>query len=601
MCQIKIKLLIIFAIFCSNQLLLSQKMDTVKWFKKLEKNKKNNRFNQYLFENIRKKNKTKPIIQNKFVWKKVNCKIIRHIIIQINDPFAIDSISKNNFKNRIKDLANTYHIKTKEKIINNLLLFHKNDEIDSLIINESERIIRNQRFIHEIEIKPIGSDASTDSIDIAINVVDSWSLSPSFNTSINTSNFQLSENNLLGFGHEIYVNMHKNNTKNENTFGFGYTANNIWKTFLNFKVNYQKEIDFSYEKNISLEKNFFTSYQNWSFFSLFSQQYKKIVLYNDLQIPDLQNYKLNLFECGGGYAFRVSNGNSESQRTTKIYNMFRFITKDYYFTPNFEYDKYRIFSNENTFLASIGIAQSRFIKNKNVFNFNIYENIPTGYIFNLTSGFIFKNNLSTLYLGSKWTHAAFYHFGYLSANIEIGTFFDQNQTKQSAFNASVTYFTNLFKFGNWQIRQFVKPEITLGFHRLDTNLDKLTLNGNFGISGFSNANLLGTKKIVFNFQTQMYAPWKVWGFRLNPYFNYSGGMLSNSNNSFRHSSLLSEFGIGFIISNDFLSFDTFQISFSFFPKIPGIGYNILKTNAIKSNDFQLSNYEYPKPSFAHYQ
>ena len=136
---------------------------------------------------------------------------------------------------------------------------------------------------------------------------------------------------------------------------------------------------------------------------------------------------------------------------------------------------------------------------------------------------------------------------------------------------------------------------------LKTSLDRVSLNAPFGIQGFSNSDLLGTKRVMVNFQTQAYSPWNIYGFRLNPYLSYSMGMLSGNDNTFKSSRAYSEIGIGVIISNDYLVFNSFQFSFSFFPNIPGYGDNVFKTNSLRSNDFTLPNFEVTKPSVVNYQ
>jgi hypothetical protein len=130
----------------------------------------------------------------------------------------------------------------------------------------------------------------------------------------------------------------------------------------------------------------------------------------------------------------------------------------------------------------------------------------------------------------------------------------------------------------------------------------LTFNeGDAGIEGFSSTKLFGTKKLLVTFQTQGYSPWRVWGFRFNPYFNCSLGMLGQENIDFKGSKIYSQFGVGIIISNDYLVFHSFQFSFSYYPNIPGDAGSIFKTNSIKTYDFGLQNFDISKPIIVPYQ
>jgi hypothetical protein len=53
-----------------------------------------------------------------------------------------------------------------------------------------------------------------------------------------------------------------------------------------------------------------------------------------------------------------------------------------------------------------------------------------------------------------------------------------------------------------------------------------------------------------------------------------------------------------LINNDYLVFNSFQISFSFYPKIPFQGTNIFNTNSYKNNDLSLPDYEIGQPTIA---
>ena len=142
--------------------------------------------------------------------------------------------------------------------------------------------------------------------------------------------------------------------------------------------------------------------------------------------------------------------------------------------------------------------------------------------------------------------------------------------------------------------QFIKPQLILGSNRVDILGDKLSINENYGLIGFRIAEY-GTKKAVVTMQTQFYSPWDLWGFRLNPYFNYSVAMLGNAKRGILESKAYSKIGIGLIISNDYLVFSSFQISLCYFPSIPGNGYNIFKTNSFETSDFGFQDFELAKP------
>jgi hypothetical protein len=157
----------------------------------------------------------------------------------------------------------------------------------------------------------------------------------------------------------------------------------------------------------------------------------------------------------------------------------------------------------------------------------------------------------------------------------------------------------LFEVGNWKFRQFIKTQVTIGINRFA--YDSLTLNEGTGLEGFNSKILTGTKRLLFSLQTQTYSPWRLLGFRFGPYIAYTMGILGDSERPFSRSRAYSQIGLGVLIKNENLVFDTFQISISFYPNIPGLGQNIFKMNSYRTTDFGIRDFESGKPTPVMYQ
>ena len=130
--------------------------------------------------------------------------------------------------------------------------------------------------------------------------------------------------------------------------------------------------------------------------------------------------------------------------------------------------------------------------------------MPVGKLYALTAGYQEKNNSGRLYLGVRYSIGNYNRLGYLSTNFEYGTFFRAARTEQGVLTAGLNYFTGLFEFGNWKVRQFIKPIFTYGINRFPN--EHLTINNENGIRGFNPLQLYGTNKFLLKLQTQSYAP-----------------------------------------------------------------------------------------------
>lgn len=611
--QLTIKRSFIFVtLVCCSFLSLAQekdkKVDSTKMYRDIEKYSKKSKVTKLLhkliFEPVAKEKVKKSAFQKTITTKYVSyeCKIVRNIHITTLDPFGYSEVDTLKKPKKFNDrLGNSLHFKTKTFAISNLLLIKKNEPLDSLLVRESERLIRSQRYVRGVATRVELTSPNSDSVDVYLRVLDSWSLVPEFSTSTSNSTFKLTERNFIGIGHELSGTYRESLTGKENSFSTGYTIPTIFNTFIRTSVNYQKEIDGSYGKFINVERPFYSAYSHWAGGVYFDQQYRKLTPEISDVLPPNQSYKYNTNDYWLGYSFQVFKGKTEQKRTTNFFVSGRYLQRNYQEQPNVSYDPLRVYSTEKSVYTSIALSSRKFTQDKYLFDFNVTEDIASGFIYSLTAGNQLKNDQNRLYLGGRVALGRFYPFGYLSTNFEYGTFFKRDETEQTTLNWSLVYFTNLFEIGTWKFRQFVKPQLVVGVNRMETDLDRLSLNGVYGIQGFESTAIRGTKKLVVSFQTQGYSPWNVLGFRVNPYLSYSMGMLSNENNTFKNSKMYSQIGAGVIVSNDFLVFNSFQFSFSYFPSIPNDGTNIFKTNSIRTYDLTLPNFEVTKPSTVLYE
>lgn len=607
------KLIFCFFILFTFQLSYAQenpkKEDSTKMYRDIEKYSNKRKFTKFLhkliFEPIAKQKKkgrkkvVKKIIERNYT--QYECKIIRKINILTLDPFGYSETDTAMHPSRYTyKIGNSLHYKTRKLAIGNLLLIKKNTPLDSLLVKESERLIRSQRYVRSVIINTELVSKYSDSVDVSIRVLDSWSLIPDFSSSGTRSTFKLTDRNFLGTGHEFANTFQKNLTNNESAFSTRYSVPNILQTYIKTTINYQIDLEGQYNKFINIERPFFSPYTRWAAGIYLDQQFINGLFLDPTTATLAQNIKFNSRDYWLGHSFQIFKGNTEQYRTTNLITSFRYLDKNFIERPSFVYDSLNFFSGEKLYLLSIGISSRKFTQEKNLFNFNIIEDVASGVIYNITGGYQKKNHEGRYYLGARFALGKYYDFGYLSTNLEYGTFFRASKSTQTAFVFNAVYFTRLMEMGTWKFRQFIKPQLTIGNNRLETNADKLTLNGDYGIQGFNGTSLFGSKKLLVTFQTQGYSPWNVIGFRLNPYLSYTMGMLGEKK-GFSKSRVYSQFGAGIIISNDYLVFSSFQFSLSFYPTIPGEGDAVLKTNSFRTDDFGLQNFELAKPIIVPYQ
>lgn len=553
-----------------------------------------------VFRPVRRRSTNNLPNQNPISFKDFEGKIIRNISITTLDPFGFDVKDTLKEPKRWSERAgNTFHIKSKNSTIRNLLLFKKNQELDSLLIEESERLVRSQRYIRRVVIEPKQISEISDSVDVNIRVLDSWSLIPTGSISSSRMNLELAERNFLGLGHTFRHDYQQRFDDARSAYGARYIIPNIKNTYINTTLIYDIDVNDNSVKSLGVERNFFSPLTKWAGGLYLDERFLRDSLPEAAGDYSMMNFKSRSQEYWAGRSFRISK-NNVTDKTLNLVTTLGYYNVAYSEKPTISYDSSGFFSNSQTYLMSVGLTSREFVRDRFLFEYDRTEDVAIGKVYSITGGFQDKNNLRRLYLGMKYSFGNYYDFGFFGSDFEVGTFFNKGKSEQGVIKASAIYFTKLYQTGDWHFRQFIKPSIVFGFDRAPIIKDQLTFEGRNGIEGFNN-QFLGTRKAILSLQTQSYAPGIWYGFRFSPFINFSFGMMGGPDHSFFDGKLYSKIGLGVLISNDFLVFNQFQLSLAYYPTIPFEGEHIFKTNSFKNDDFDLQNFRIEQPELISFE
>lgn len=573
------------------------KTDTTHIYDNIESYSKQNKITNFvyglIFEPHQAMPETKKIIQNSY--SAFEGKIIRQINVVTLDPFCYsisDTTAKPN--NFILKTGNELHIKSSKATIRNFLLIHQNQKFDSLLVKESERLVRSRNFVRDVSFSVASPSENSDSVDIYVRELDNWSLVPEFNSSSSRNTINFAEQNIIGSGNEFSAGYVRYSDNMPNTFNTSFFIPNIRNTYISSTLNYSVCEDKTFNKSFTVNRPFYSSLTKWAGGVSLDCQLKKVTMVDGSSVNTPLNLKFQNQDYWAGYACQIFKGNTVNERTTNLITTARYLRVHYLEKPSGYYDPLNYYSNEDFYLAGIGLSTRKYVRDKYIFKYGVPEDVPIGRVYALVGGYQIRNNIERTFLGGRFSVGNYYPWGYLSSNIEYESFFHTSRAEEGIFNANVKYFTKLIEINRWKFRQFVEPQITIGINRF--SYDSLTLNDGFGIDGFKSTKLSGTSRLLLSLQTQAYAPWNLLGFRFGPFFNYTLGMLGNAKTGFKGNSVYSHIGFGVLIKNEHLILNTFQLSISFYPMIPGDGRDIYKVNSFETNDFGLSDFEIGKPA-----
>jgi hypothetical protein len=98
--------------------------------------------------------------------------------------------------------TNALHMQTRVSVIENALLFKRGDPVSVAVIDETERLLRAQRYLYDVQIRPLAVQDGV--VDIEVVTRDSWSIIPGVSAARaggeNSTGIRLREYNLLGTG-----------------------------------------------------------------------------------------------------------------------------------------------------------------------------------------------------------------------------------------------------------------------------------------------------------------------------------------------------------------------------------------------------------------
>jgi len=118
--------------------------------------------------------------------------------------------------------ANRLHIVTRDKVIDNQLLFGSGDRFSGRLLEESERILRRKRYLIDAELKPVRYQNGV--VDIKVTTQDVWSLTPDISISrsggVNRTGFGIEESNLFGRGQLVRLKYVDNSDRTSTRFEF---------------------------------------------------------------------------------------------------------------------------------------------------------------------------------------------------------------------------------------------------------------------------------------------------------------------------------------------------------------------------------------------
>lgn len=431
--------------------------------------------------------------------KQIRAAVIQKITINNQDVFDLSITEENNALYR---MLNRIHVNTRKDVIRSQLLFQSGDVYSKRIADETERLLRANRYLTNADIEIIPRDA--ENIDLDINTQDAWTLNPGFSFGRggghNKTSISLREYNFLGSGTRIGLRYKSDIDRDSTTFQL--SDNNL--------IGSRYNLIFDYANNSDGNKYLFNLKK--PFYSLDTRDSHGFSVANQTSVESL--YKLGAVD--GQFTYSSKNLNVYKALSTGLNNGW---TKRYMLGLTLDDQEYGIDSVSNPLDVNllpdkrrhtypyIGIeyVEDNFIEEKNLDNIGLVEDRHIGSKMHAKLGYASKNIDAT-------SNAWFVEAGYNNSLIAT-------PDKSLLFTSLLTGRLEENKKNNIKLKINARYDVRLSAKRLlhlemdatiGQNLDinnRPYLGGDNRLRGYPARYQAGNSRIVFTVEQRYFTDW----------------------------------------------------------------------------------------------
>ena len=521
-------------------------------------------------------------------------KIIQNIDFIRLDPFGT-TLWDTSYENAsfLCQIGNAAHFKTLESVIRRHLIVKIGDKLDPHTLADTERILRELKYIDDVRIIINEDTTDPDYVNLIILTKDVWSKAFFVELKdIDAGKLALWDRNLFGMGNSFEKNIHWNPSKSD-FWGYDavYESKNILGSFINSEVFYRNVFE-TEAYGIKLERKFLTPNTKYAGgFRLLKTQTTKNIWYSDsLQLKHELNF--SNWDSWLGRSFLLSRSNGLDRKRLNLILASRILQCNYTKRPDEVSDRlFYEYHSKLLWINSISLTAQRYYRSNLIYSFGRTEDIPAGWMANLSFGKEFSEFRDRYYTSLNLSHGGYIgNVGYLYTSSAFGGFITRDKDiEQGVLDIKLNYFTNLFVLGRYKFRYFVNISYLKGINRFD--LERININDSRGITGLSSGSIYGQQRASFNIEGVLFSPATLYGFKFT-FFGFNDfALVGNEISSFLNLDSYSGYGLGIRIRNEKLVFPTLQFRISFYPGIKISPEDHLRFSGEKKlnpNDFRPS-------------
>ncbi|MBD3169559.1 MAG: hypothetical protein GF307_08755 [candidate division Zixibacteria bacterium] len=397
--------------------------------------------------------------------------------------------------------GNALHIRTRDWVIRDQLLYETGDDVDTLKILETERNLRSLDFIGDVETE-LEYNGDSSEVDVILTTNDQWSTILGLTSEASGGDYTyggvLEEVNLLGWGKNLQAEYYSGNDRRGHYLS--YYDYNFFRS--RFRANLLWENDgFVRNTSYSLSKPFYSLVDKYSYgFSGFDSRGKIRYYYSGSELfryeSERRSYKL--------YLTRSYGKNFKRNFSVIAY----YSEEEYSADPRFSRYSSLIPVDETEGRLSVGahVGLYKYKTTRLLDNFGNVEDLTLGWWISAEVGRaldIFDTNVERTY-GEVSLKTAFNYPEnlYVSASVKLKSRFDNGYEHASYGPLVKLYYRHPFRMVT------ALRAMGVWYDRPDPYLINY-ISGKNGLRGFETYDLSGQNYVVMNIEHRYYSPFKL--------------------------------------------------------------------------------------------
>lgn len=224
--------------------------------------------------------------------------VIRQIRINPQNIFDLADSEENNWLFR---LANKLHVQTRPEVIEQILLFKRGERVSKQKIEETERLLRKNSVLYDVEIKAMAY--ADGMVDIDITTRDTWTIdvtgSVSRSGADNKTSFGVSEHNFLGTG--LHMGFSRTSDADRKGTEFEVSYPQAFDGWTNLSYT-QGKFDDGKRQAVAILRPFYALDTRWAGGAAWNTDDRIDSIFNSGETASQYRHRQKIFEGYGGWS-----------------------------------------------------------------------------------------------------------------------------------------------------------------------------------------------------------------------------------------------------------------------------------------------------------